>query len=301
MPEQQEKQEIFARLRSDTETELSRDDLERMLEEELSRPEEQLDTALIGEIAMQLENGASAREQETAWHATAQKLKEKSTKRANPAVKWISRIAAAFVIAIVMLAATYKTAEAFNWQLVLRLMRPVAETFLLYTGRQPEIPELPASSAEPYADVGKSNESWVFASPEEAPASLMGYPVMPRGIPERFTYLQGSGYSDDLNASVTHVYAGEGGMCMFSVLILKDEDITSSQLYERTLDEPEELYIAGCRVLYYANSDNATASASWVRDGAQYSLFGAISGEELARIVEATMNYTESDNMAMEE
>lgn len=299
MPGQQEKQERIRRLLSDTETELSRDDLEQMLEDELSRPEEQLDTALISEIVTRLEEGASAREQEAAWRATAQQLGAQSRKQANPAIRWFARIAAVLAIVLGVLVTTYKTAEAFNWQLVLRLMRPMAETFMLYTGMQPEITEQPVPLAEPteeaYADGGKGNEAWEYASPGDVPGSLLGYPVMPRGIPERFVYLQGSGYSDDLNVSVTHVYAGESDMCIFSVLILRDDSITSSQLYERTPDEPEEMYIAGCRVLFYVNSDDATMAASWVRDSAQYSLFGAISEEELARIVEATMENTEPD------
>lgn len=299
MPGQQEKQDRLRRLLCDTETELSRDDLERMLEDELSRPEDQLNTALISEIVTQLEEGTSAQEQEAAWRATAQQLETQARERANPAIGWFARIAAVLAIVMGMLVTTYKTAEAFNWQLVLRLMRPMAETFMLYTGMRPEATEQLVPLAEPteeaYVDCGKGNDAWEYTSPGDAPGSLMGYPVMPRGIPERFVYLQGSGYSDDLNLSVTHVYAGEGGMCVFSVLILRDDRVTSSQLYERTQDETEEMYIAGCRVFFYVNSDDATMSASWVKDSAQYSLFGAISEEELARVVEATMENTELD------
>lgn len=299
MPGQQEKQEILRRLRCDTETEMSRDDLERMLEEEMAKPEEQLDTALVGEIVMLLEQGASAQEQAAAWRATAEQLPPSRAdgqpeKRTSPAVKWVLRFAAVLLVAFVMMAATYKTAEAFNWQLVLRLMRPVAETFMLYTGRQPEatLPpaDEPAMPEEPYDDGGKTTQAQEFMALADAPDHLQGYPVKPYGVPERFVYLQGSVYSDDLNTSVTHVFAGAAGMCIFTATILNDADMMSAQLYERTDEEPQERYIAGCRVVFYFNSDDATMAASWVRESTQYGIFGAITEEELTAIVESTMS-----------
>lgn len=281
MLSEQEKLEIFRRLEKDKETELSRDDLDRMLDEELARPEGQADKELIQEIMLLLE--AEPEQDAAAEPLTA----AKPEKRASVPLKWAARIAAALVIALGLMLATYKTAEAFNWQLLMRLMRPVAETFLLYSGTEPEAPVITDNQ---YAEREKITEDEQYASLQEAPIRLRGYPIRPAGIPERFTYLQGSAYSDDLNTSITHVYMGDDGMCIFTVLVLHDGQQTSSQLYERTLEEPREMYIAGCRVYFYINSDDATMSASWVSEAAQYGVFGVISEEELKEIVESTMN-----------
>lgn len=288
MPEQREMLEIVKRLHTDTELEMTRDDLERILDEELSKPENQLDTELIQEIVLLLEDGATIQEQEAAWRDTAVKLQEQPQKKRKPSVAaWAARIAAVLVVALGLMVLTYKTAEAFNWQMLLRLMRPFAETFMLYSGEQP-VPT--AAPVEAYGDSGKAAESRDYTSLDEAPDMLLGYPVKPYGIPERFAYLQSSVYSDDLNTSVTHMYADDQGVCIFTVMILHDDGLMSGQAYERTVEDAAERYIAGCRVTFYFNSDDATMSASWVKENAQYSLFGMISEEELMTIVESTMN-----------
>ncbi|MBR3763826.1 MAG: DUF4367 domain-containing protein [Clostridia bacterium] len=283
MRKQQELSEIIGRLYADAEADMGEDELEAILNEELSKPEEQMDADLVQEILLLLDDGEEGLGQQEAWKKTAEKLKKK---RLHPVVKWTARLAAILVIVLGMSVLTYKTAEAFNWQLVLRLMRPLAETFMLYSEQKQEaIPY----AGETYDDGLKLDEPLQFTGLEQAPEQLLGYPARPYGVPERFAYLQGSCYADDLSTSVTHTFSSDGGICIFTLTILNDEDLTTSYQYERTLNEPREQYLAGCRVMYYYNSDNMTMSACWTRDGAQYSVFGSIDEAELTSIVKATM------------
>lgn len=283
MRREQELSEIVKGLYADAETEMSDDDLEALLDEELDKPAEQMDADLVRELLLLLEDGTKGSEQQEAWRKTAGKLKRKGL---QPVLKWTARIAAVLLIVVGMSVLTYRTAEAFNWQLVLRLMRPLADSFVLYTGPEQEEPTY---SGETYGEGLKLDEPLQFTGAEEAPALLLGYPARPYGIPERFAYLQGTCYADDLSTSITHVYSSADGVCIFTLTILNTGDLTSSYQYERTLSEPQEQYVAGCRVVYYFNSDDLTMSASWTRDSAQYSVFGSIDETELTRIVEATM------------
>ena len=54
-----EKLEIAKRLRLSTESEMSRYDLEQMLEAELNKPEDEMDTELVQQILEILEDGLS--------------------------------------------------------------------------------------------------------------------------------------------------------------------------------------------------------------------------------------------------
>lgn len=284
MLNQQVLQGIMERLHLDAETEMTRDELERILNEELAKPEEQMDAELIQDIVQLLEDGVTAQEQETAWKATARQL---PGKRMHPAVKWAVRIAATLVMVLGLSALTYETAEAFNWQLILRLMKPFAETFMLYSGEQPNST---VPTGEKYSDSVKEEGPSQYMSIDESPEFLLGYPARPHGIPERFAYLQGSSYIDDTITMITHVFSSDSGVCIFSVTVMNVEDQTASHQFERTVEETQDVYIAGCCVTYYLNSDDSTVSAYWTLDNARYSIFGAIDEAELALIVEATMS-----------
>lgn len=166
----------------------------------------------------------------------------------------------------------------------------VALGMFMFSGETKE--EAPGLSLEEelYAQCLETGLPRQYDTLEAFPETLHGYPVRPRGVPEHLTYVQGSIYSDDLNTTVTHVYAGDAGMCIFSVMILNSVDASTSYLYEKEAEGDEDRYVAGCRLTCYTNSDDSTLSASWIRDHAQYSIFGGVTEEELIRIVDQTMN-----------
>lgn len=284
MLKQQVLLKIMERLHLDAETEMTRDELEGILNEELARPEEQMDEELIRDIVWLLEDGVTGQMLEQAWKKTAKRL---PGNQMHPAIGWCARIAATLMIVMGLTVVTYKTAEAFNWQLILRLMRPIAETFMLYSGLQPGEGIIPG---ETYEDGVKQDTADQYATVEDAPEFMLGYPVRPRGIPERFAYVQGSSYTDDMIAMLTHVYSSGSDICIFSVTVTTARELTASQQFVTAAGETQEMYLAGCRVTYDFNADHSTVSACWIQDNARYSLFGAIDEAELALIVDSTMS-----------
>ena len=117
MMNRNEKLEIAKRLRLSTESELSRDDLEQILDAELSKPEAEMDTELVQQILEMLEETPSQAQQREAWRKTDKRLK---LKQWQPVVTGLTRIAAVGVILVALMFATYGTAQALNWEFLLR-------------------------------------------------------------------------------------------------------------------------------------------------------------------------------------
>ena len=134
MMNRNEKMEIAKRLRHSKEMEMSRDDLALMLDAELSKPEAEMDTELVQQILELLEEAPSQTQQLEAWKNTHKRLK---LKHWQPAVSGLTPIAAVGVILVAIMFATYGTAQALNWELLLRWMKPFAETFMIYSGDTP--------------------------------------------------------------------------------------------------------------------------------------------------------------------
>ncbi|MBQ2954242.1 MAG: hypothetical protein IJE07_11995 [Clostridia bacterium] len=285
MLSEDEKKKIVQRLCEEMEPDLTEEDLRRMLEEELAKDDGHMDVKLVEELLLTLEEGATRREEAEALERITGQLVERG--RMPKAMKIATRVMVTLLIILGLTFLTYKTAEAFNWRFLLQLMRPLAETFVLYNGDEPQTQQ--PEEASLYADELKSGETRKYMSEDEADKVLYGYPVLPGGLPEGMVYLQGSAFSDDLTAIVTHVYLAGSDTCIFRVLIHIDEAQTTSHLYEKTEEDASELYIAGCRLNFYVNSDNATMTASWISEYAEYSLFGKFTEAELRQIVEMTM------------
>lgn len=72
----------------------------------------------------------------------------------------------------------------------------------------------------------------------------------------------------------------------------RDYNAVVDYQYERTIDEPQKIDVAGIEVLFYENSDDGNIHAAWLKDSANYNLFGAVSREEVMRIIES-MNGTD--------
>ena len=286
MMNRNEKLEIAKRLRLSTESELSRDDLEQMLDAELSKPEAEMDTELVQQIVDLLEETPSQAQQREAWRKTDKRLK---LKQWQPFVTGLTRIAAVGVILVALMFATYGTAQALNWEFLLRLMRPFAETFMVYSGDKPEPTPEPVTS-EVYSDIELTFTQQEFATLADCPDEIDGYPAKPAWMPERFTYLQSSIYSDEQINTVTHIFLCDDGICVLDVTIFANKLDMSNFAYELQPDQTMSKYIAGFPTTFYHNADDSTLTASWLVENAHYSITGVISEEEITRILETMMD-----------
>lgn len=293
MLSREEMMEIVRRMCEDTEPDMTEEELQQMLEAELAKDKDEMDMSLVKELLLTLEEGATQQEQEEALQRVLARLR--SRRKLPTALRAMGRIAVIILVILGLLTVTYKTAEAFNWEFLLRLLNPGAETFTLYTGGEPgQDGTGEASPAAPgeaiYDDELKPGEPAMYASPDEVPGTLRGYPVRPQGMPERMTYLQGSAFCDDLSTTVTHVFLDGQNTCIFTMMIVHADVDASSMEYEKTVADVTQIQVAGCDLTYYHNSDDANIYASWTRAQAQYSVFGVLTVEELMQIVEATMS-----------
>lgn len=280
-----EKLEIAKRLRHLTEMEMSRDELELLLDAELNKPEDELDEAFVQQLLELLEDGPTPEQQRKAW----QKLDKQLTRqRWQPALKGIGRIAAVAVLLAAIMFATYGTAQALNWDFLLRLMKPFAETFMLYSGENPAVTPQPESSPI-YGDFDLDFIQEDFAALADCPETMDGHPVRPVWMPERFTYVQGSMYTDLHITSFTHVYGCEGGSCIMDVTLHENVNEANAYHFEQIPADAVSTYAAGCQVAFYRNTRNEQLTASWVHQNVHYCLTGTLSEEEIISILEQMM------------
>ena len=125
---------IIARLAEDRETELTQYELNTLLEQEISKAESEIDTALVEEILKTLEESPSAQEKSTAWQAIERKTQRKKG--------WMNlttarRIVACLLVLITISALSVGSAYAFNWTFLLKLLKPLAESFGIYSANTP--------------------------------------------------------------------------------------------------------------------------------------------------------------------
>ena len=285
MMNRNEKLEIAKRLRLSKESELSRYDLEQMLEAELTKPDAEIDTELVQQILELLEESPSQEQKRKSWEQIDKKL---SFRKWRPIVSGLARIAAVGVILVALMFATYGTAQALNWEFLLRWMRPFAETFMVYSGDRPEQTPEPTTS-EVYDDFGMDCTQMEFTTLADCPEKVDGYPVKPVWMPERFTYLQGSMYSDVMITSITQVFRSDSGNCIFDISILADENLSDAYQFEQLPAENASMYAAGYQIAIYHNTRNAQTTVSWVAQNAHYCITGNISEEETIAIVESMM------------
>ena len=277
-----EKLEIAKRLRLSTESEMSRYDLEQMLEAELNKPEDEMDTELVQQILEILEDGPSMEQQHKSWQQIDKRLKFKQW---QPVVSGLTRIAAVGVILVALLFATYGTAQALNWEFLLRWMKPFAETFMIYSGDDPVTTSEPKVN-EVYSDDRLSFTQMEFTTLADCPDQIDGYPAKPVWMPERFAYLQGSMYADTLITSITHVYQSDMGRCIIDISLLDDANDVDSYSYEQTENQPTHSeYVQDYSVTFYYNNEGQLTSASWIVNNAHYSITGRMTKDEILQIL----------------
>ncbi len=285
MMNRNEKLEIAKRLRHLTEMEMSCDDLEAMMKAELNKPESEMDAELVQQILELLEATPSQAQQQEAWQQTSKRLKFRQW---QPVVSGLARIAAVGVILVALMFATYGTAQALNWEFLLRWMKPFAETFMVYSGGKPEPTPEPVTS-EVYDDMGMEFTQQEFTTLADCPDKIDGYPTKPVWMPERFAYLQGSLYSDFQVTSITHVFKSNDGSCIFDITNFMNAEDATLYHYEQIPAENISMYVAGYQLAIYYNADNAKLTATWLAESTNYVVTAPISKEEVVSILESMM------------
>lgn len=288
MPNRSNYSEIINRLINDREAELMPLELNRMLEEELAKPEAEIDVQLVDELLKLLEEAEPSEvEKRRMWQGISDRLGREVPERHA----WFSwrRVAVVVVAAILLLTMTLGVAQALRWTFLLKLLEPLAQTFGIVTTDQ--LTE--SDSIEDGVTVDDNDFRQItYESLETMPKVLNGHVVIPGWVPERYVFEQGVVYNNGLFEKDNVMYRNIDEWLSIDVTLNQDQDAAVDYQYERAIDEPKSVDVNGAEVLIYENSRNGSIYAAWVKDNANYSLYGVLTEQELVQIIES-MNITE--------
>jgi len=277
---------ILEHLKNDRKTELMPHDLNEILEQELSKPEEEIDSQLVREIMELLETKApSSAEKEACWKAVQRETKRKRPIRCQTLLRWMCAAAAALVVVFLI---SFETARALNWTFLLKHLGPVAETFGLYS--MSSLDQDSGENHDAYTRETLDYKQLSYDSLEEMPAQMKGQNIIPGWIPERFQFVSGTIYEDEsMESASLYFRSGEDDyLTLILTFYANDEDVTS-YMYEITTADENNMEVANHTLTYYFNDDGEIRAVSAIEENAHFYIGGSISAEELEQIV-ASMN-----------
>ena len=266
--------------------------LEEILEEELKEPEDQIDMQLVESILSELEpREISEDEIDASWQRLEKKMDalhsgEKRThpssvvtgKKRFPVVLRNLGIAAAAVV--ILFFATIGTAKATRWTFLLKLLQPITETFGIKLGD-----ETKTDSAEHYSTEFDDQEMQLYRAEEEIPLKYKEYPIKLRGVPDRFEFVEGNFYPTQVMNTFNFAYRAGEDWLSYNINVFSSEDVGIEYLFETTLEVRERRNIGMIEVTFYQNDNADTLYVSWINKNAHYSLYGAITYNELNEII----------------
>ncbi|MBE5774938.1 MAG: DUF4367 domain-containing protein [Clostridiales bacterium] len=288
MPNRSNSSEIINRLINDKEAELMPLELNRMLEEELAKPEAEIDVQLVDELLKLLEEAEPSEvEKRRMWQGISDRLgREAPDRRTRFAWRRVAVVAGA---AVLLFSLTLGTAHALRWTFLLKLLEPLAQTFGIVTTDQ--LTE--SDSIEGVVSVEDDDtEQIVYDSLETMPRAFNGHVIVPGWVPEKYTFEQGTAFDNGYFEKYTIAYRHNDEWLSIDVILNHDQNAAVDYQYERAIDKPETIDVDGIEVLFYENSDEGNIYAAWVSDNANFNLFGMVTKEESVQIIES-MNVTE--------
>lgn len=279
-------QKIIEWLANDPTGEMNAYKLEELLKKELSKEAEEIDTPLVNELLEALEPVDMPEGlKEQVW----QRIQERRTP-ARKATPWLRRIAAAAAIAIVALGLAFGAAQAFRWTFVLKPLQPVAHTFGIYLNyaddQQPAVtvPEVP------YGVSQEESSQHSFEDLSAVPDEHQSYALKPGRLPEGYTFVQASCFSDlNLTKYAICYQRGTDELNVF-IILYPDTASVSSQVFERMEDVVSERTIASRNVTFYRNALDQIQSVFWAEGNIHYSISGHITPGEAERLIESFSN-----------
>lgn len=192
------------------------------------------------------------------------------------------------VAAILLFTLTLGAAQALHWTFLLKLLKPLAQTFGIVTTDQ--LTE--SDSIEDEVTVDDDDfEQITYESLETMPKVLNGHAVVPEWIPQRYIFEQGVVFDNGSFEKTNVTYRNNNEQLSIDVMAYQEDNTVVDFQYERATNAPEKIDVEGTEVLFYENSDEGSIYAAWVKDNANYSLFGVVTKEELVQIIES-MNLT---------
>lgn len=243
--------------------EMVANELVEMLEAELNKKDAEMDTQLVEEIMLTLEpDGPDAATLERTWERIASGLPGAQRKRkALRVLGWLGKAAVCILVVLMLLRAVYGVTKAAGEEPPPGLAQECASNGVLHTTAEDEFPD-----------------------------TYKGYRVIPAWIPDRFAFEQATRYENGNMAKSTIIYDSPCGACTIIMIACPENAIMPQCAYEKKPNNDDAWCISGCSVDRYTNADDEVLSASWIVADAHYSIYGAVSEEEMQRIIAGIIN-----------
>lgn len=273
---------IIEKLSKASAMELNNHELESILENELNKPAEEIDTKLIEDLMDILQpEELSAKQQKIIWKNIQKKLSSKNNRH-----RLVRRLTAIAALLVLLFGFTLAPANAFHWQFLRRLLKPVAETFGIYLNYFDEAP-VEAPTAHQYGVSEDEAVPVMYDNLDDIPDTYDGYAIKPGWIPEGFTFVQASSYSEVHLQKYAIQYCCEQKELNITIAIHTDQETIAKYEFERITDEPEERLIGSTMVTFYNNyrSEDVPQHVSWVVNNAHYSIQGMVSADEIEQMI----------------
>ena len=272
-------QKIIERLANEPSGEMKAYELEELLEKELAKEAEEIDPSLVSELLEALEPGDIP-------DGLKEKVWQQTNARKKPAYKcapWICRFIAIAAVIVLVFGLTIGAAQAFRWTFLLKLLKPVAQTFGIYLNYADDQP-----AAIPEISYGVSQEETsqvMYDDLSALPDEHQGYALKPGWIPEGYVFVQASGFSNlNLTKYAICYQRGTDELNVF-VYLYPDAEAISSHYFERTEEVVSEKTIASKNVTFYRNAMDKIQSVSWTDGNMHYIIAGHITPSEIEQMV----------------
>ena len=263
--------------------EVTEERLNKILQDELNKPESEMDMQLIHDVLEALEpETADAETIEAGRQRLSNRLQAIPIQaKRKSVITYLRRIALVAAALVLLFFATLGSARAMRWTFLLKLLEPIAQTFGIYG--EDHVDE--SVHETPYQAQADDSETIYYPTAEDVPITYEGYRIRLNCVPERYQYYTGSLYEDPDIKILNVYYQHEEEMLSYTVQIFKDDETELSFLYEKMPEELSTRLIGSVSMTYYHNSEDNSLYVSWIDQDAHYSLNGNITESELIEIM----------------
>ena len=286
MPNDTNNRILIEHLKNDRTTELMPHDLNEMLDQELSKSAEDIDTQLVKDLLDLLEEEVpTQKSKDECWKAIQAHTQKKDSGRRNAVLRRISAVAAALVMVIVV---SFGTAKAFNWTFLLKLLGPAMETFGIYSTNSPNN-HADDNDGHEYVDEDLEFAQVNYTAMEDMPTQLRGYTIVPRWIPERYTFATGSIYEDKDIATASMCFQYDEEFLILNISFYANDEDATAFTYEAYTESEHSMQVENQSVKYYHNDSGEIRAVSAIAQNVHVYIGGRLSEHELEQII-ASMN-----------
>lgn len=277
--QENERIEALRRMLTEKEQEVvNLESLERMMEEELSKDDQDIDTDYVDELARMILEYQRCKPVGKAPSAR----KRQSRHMRGRMVRTASLI---LVIGMMLAISTANIAGAFSWIDIVKFLSPLMDQLGISVNVSTDEEMNVVKKAEEMKDSEQASDEWgeivdiVIYDENELPEFIEGYPVKPPYLPEGYVFKRAELYSDGALTDICMTYSTEENDLYIQERVYKQGvggDIIVAE------QKAEEQFLERIDILM----DNDVVTAVMNLDTCHYSAWGKESEEVILRIIQ---------------